>query len=39
MSTPAHRDHGAGRGHMGCVIGLVALAGCEWLQYDYGSAL
>jgi threonine synthase len=24
---------------MGSVIGSVARAGCEWLQYDYGSAL
>ena len=24
---------------MGSVIGSVDLAGCEWLQYDYGSAL
>ena len=24
---------------MGSVTGSVDLAGCEWLQYDYGSAL
>ena len=24
---------------MGRVTGSVDLAGCEWLQYDYGSAL
>ncbi|EWM18980.1 threonine synthase [Kutzneria sp. 744] len=26
-------------GHVGSVIGSVDQAGCEWLQYDYGSAV
>jgi threonine synthase len=28
-----------GGGDMGSVTGSVELVGCEWLQYDYGSAL